>query len=90
MVNWVPIYGYCYRKTNIENIQGSSIKTLLCPLRDTNINGWTRRQLENARFSERWKNDIDECSSNLLEIASCGLHVLHGAFKIAQSPTTLQ
>ena len=36
------------------------------------------------------KNVIDEGSQNLLEIGSCGFHVLHGAFKTAQSAITGQ
>lgn len=33
------------------------------------------------------KNDIDEGSSDLLEIGSCNLYVLRGAYKTAQSAT---
>ena len=57
-----------------------------CPQHVSNFNRWTQFQLEDG-WDSKWTLQWTDASS-LLEMESCGLRVLHGAYKTSQSVTS--
>ena len=76
------------QQLKFTQFQRSSLRFRLYPQHDSDFTGWIQCQLEDGRNSKQTLQRTRSRHLLLLEMGSCGLHVLHGVYKTAQSVTS--